>query len=602
MKKFIFLVLAWFLVNQAVLPQYNTNLGLDAGEGGNFNVSVGDYAGNHVQGRNNVSVGFSSGSLLRIGNNNTYVGSRTGLNNHNGNNNSFFGTQAGLHSNSSFCTFMGIVAGFNNVADSNTFIGAQAGYNNTTGNKNIFIGESAGIKNTEGDGNIYIGNEACSFSTSSTHNSVLGTRIGIEGDFNSCVIIGFEAAKHNQLGFNNVIIGSKAASFNELYSEGNTLIGAESGYHLTGASGGSNTFLGYKTGFQSLGVVNNTFIGSYAGYNNQIGSSNVYIGFESGRHNLGSANVFIGQNAGSNNAEGNRNTFLGIYSGQNCQGEGNVFIGYGAGRNVLASNRLYIANSEEGNPLIYGDFDQENVALGATDAMGYRLYVNGPLYSVGAMSPSDIRFKENIEPISEPLDKIRNLKGQIFTYSQSEKFKDKMFNQGINYGFIAQDVIQVIPELVGEDPDGYYCLNYDGFIPVLVEALKELDSQFNQQINLLNTQIAELQQQLDQQAVTSKSGSIDGGSLFGTTSALYQNVPNPFNEETHLQYYVSDGSTDAAVYVYDLQGKQQLAYKNLNSGNGEVIIHAGELSPGLYNYCLIADNSIIAIKKMVVTE
>ena len=41
------------------------------------------------------------------------------------------------------------------------------------------------------------------------------------------------------------------------------------------------------------------------------------------------------------------------------------------------------------------------------------------------------------------------------------------------YGFIAQDVKEVFPDLVFEDKDGYLSINYNGLIPILVEAFKE---------------------------------------------------------------------------------------------------------------------------------
>ena len=56
--------------------------------------------------------------------------------------------------------------------------------------------------------------------------------------------------------------------------------------------------------------------------------------------------------------EGCYNTAVGAYAGYSLvKGAGNIFLGYKAGYNELGSNKLYIANSDTANPLIYGEFD-----------------------------------------------------------------------------------------------------------------------------------------------------------------------------------------------------------------------------------------------------
>ena len=50
---------------------------------------------------------------------------------------------------------------------------------------------------------------------------------------------------------------------------------------------------------------------------------------------------------------------------------------------------------------------------------------------------------------------------------------DKIFNSKTRYGFSAQEVKEVFPDLVTEDDNGYLSVDYIGLIPVLVEALKE---------------------------------------------------------------------------------------------------------------------------------
>jgi len=98
----------------------------------------------------------------------------------------------------------------------------------------------------------------------------------------------------------------------------------------------------------------------------------------------------------------------------------------------------------------------------------------------GSYNVSDLRLKENITDLTGSLDKILQLRGVNYTWKDTE-------NRGAetHIGFIAQEVEEVIPELVGDgglpiDEDGneaYKNVNYANLVPVLVEAIKELKAE-----------------------------------------------------------------------------------------------------------------------------
>ena len=98
------------------------------------------------------------------------------------------------------------------------------------------------------------------------------------------------------------------------------------------------------------------------------------------------------------------------------------------------------------------------------------LTVSGDVVAYG--SPSDIRLKENIKPIKNPLGKIKKLKGITFDWKKSESILDIKED----YGFIAQDVQKVIPELVRKNENELLSMRHQGVIPILVEAIKELEA------------------------------------------------------------------------------------------------------------------------------
>ena len=85
-------------------------------------------------------------------------------------------------------------------------------------------------------------------------------------------------------------------------------------------------------------------------------------------------------------------------------------------------------------------------------------------------SASDIRLKENIERIADPIDKVKQLDGITFDYK-----KDGSRSTGL----IAQQLIEVLPEVVYEESDldsgdTHYAVRYGQVVGLLVEAVKEL--------------------------------------------------------------------------------------------------------------------------------
>jgi len=115
-----------------------------------------------------------------------------------------------------------------------------------------------------------------------------------------------------------------------------------------------------------------------------------------------------------------------------------------------------------------------NLAVcGTPGTSGFELYVVGDIGYTGiCQQTSDIRYKKNIETINSALDKVTSLRGVTFNF-RTDEFKDMNFPEGNNYGFIAQELKKVIPELVGQNDDGYYSVNYINLAPVLAEAIKE---------------------------------------------------------------------------------------------------------------------------------
>ena len=89
----------------------------------------------------------------------------------------------------------------------------------------------------------------------------------------------------------------------------------------------------------------------------------------------------------------------------------------------------------------------------------------GRLTATSVNSSSDENLKKDITSVGSALDKVKKLRGVDYTWKDTNE-KGK--------GVIAQELQEVFPELVSEEPSGYLSVNYNGLIAVLIEAIKEL--------------------------------------------------------------------------------------------------------------------------------
>lgn len=166
-----------------------------------------------------------------------------------------------------------------------------------------------------------------------------------------------------------------------------------------------------------------------------------------------------------------------------------------------------------------------------------------------------------------------------------------------HFGFIAQELQQVYPDLVYEQDNGYLSVNYTELIPILVESIKELKAEVDE---LKATSFKENGSTLTNGAQETLSLSLNQGQ--GTNSSMDQNVPNPFTEKTDIAIYLPESVREATLYIYDLSGKQLELQPVEGRGNTVMTIHADKMDAGMYVYSLIADKKVVTTKKMIVVK
>ena len=121
-----------------------------------------------------------------------------------------------------------------------------------------------------------------------------------------------------------------------------------------------------------------------------------------------------------------------------------------------------------------------NVGIGTTSP-SYRLDVAGDAHATSFPTSSDARLKKNIAPVTNSLDKLKNVNGVYFEWNEKYKQLGRATN-GKQIGIIAQDLEKEFPELVTTwGNESYRAVDYGRLTAVLLEAVKELDAE-NQEL------------------------------------------------------------------------------------------------------------------------
>jgi multidrug efflux pump subunit AcrB len=101
---------------------------------------------------------------------------------------------------------------------------------------------------------------------------------------------------------------------------------------------------------------------------------------------------------------------------------------------------------------------------------------------VVAFSTSDKRLKENIKPLDNALNKIKKINGVEFDWKELTEEEKKTIhgNKGHDVGVIAQEIEEVLPEVVTTRDSGYKAVKYEKIVPLLIQAIKEQQQQIEE--------------------------------------------------------------------------------------------------------------------------
>jgi uncharacterized spore protein YtfJ len=245
------------------------------------------------------------------------------------------------------------------------------------------------------------------------------------------------------------------------------------------ASGSYSTAMGKNTNATGYGSVamgeQNTASGSRAfamGYWNNLASGSNSFAIGETTTASGSSSVAMGRNttasANYSTAIGYRTTASGINSF--AIGEETTASDYAS----LSIGRYNSVNSTVTAGGSAASFDTDNAAFvigngtgSSTKSDAFVVYFNGNATLSGDLTiNSDERLKDNIQPLGSTLNKLHQIEGKTYSLKKDEEHTPKI-------GVLAQEVQAVFPELVTEGGDGILSVNYQGLVPVLINAINE---------------------------------------------------------------------------------------------------------------------------------
>jgi hypothetical protein len=402
--------------------------------------------------------------------------------------------------------------------DGGVGFGYQTLVNNTTGGGNYAFGSSALNFNTSGNDNSAFGVNALAYNVTGSYNSAFGNYslwYNSSGSYNVAMggyslsnntignnntAVGYQSLYSNTTGYDNTALGVKSL-YSNISGSGNTASGYQSLYYNT--TGYNNTAAGYESLRSNTTGIHNTASGFWSLYYNQTGSMNTAFGLNAGRGNGltfsnfnnnslygyaagmslqtgGDNNILIGYQAGDAITTGASNILIGYNidaqsaTGSNQLSIGNVIFGgggFGTGTTV-GTGRIGIGGVQDGTDKlrVYGD-----VKVGTSGTNGCIKRFDGAALT-GTCS-SDERFKEEVTSMSGILNKVANLQAVTYKFNQLGKDYTGATGNEIQYGLIAQQVLQVAPELVSTDENGYLKLRYDLLPIYAIAAIGEQQTQ-----------------------------------------------------------------------------------------------------------------------------
>ena len=519
---------------------------------GSNSIAIGWFSNRNNTATGTISIGHRAGYSQTSANENTNLGFEAGYSTTTNGSRTMIGYQAGKYNTLDNNVFVGSGAGRGNtggyLGQQNIAIGSRALTNATGGNYNVVIGHAAGDGMTNGEWNTVIGRTAASSLTTGDKNIVIGMNSNVNGsNAENQIVIGTSAtagadnsitlgnANNNLLRIPGLgstdghvltyeassggivlkaaggggIDGSGTASYIPKWSDSDTL--TDSGIY----DSGTNIGIGTATPSARLQVIgtstpakfyyNSSFTNAqYTAVNiGMMTSGTIADGFGpkltfrtggNGFDGYAAADIGTKRNGADNTHDLTFATSTGGSMTDKMIIKNNGYVGIGTtspsaklsieGTTGTTSSNLLTIKSNTSFP--FGPIHIVDFINSSGSTVG-RILMNTS--SVTYSTSSDYRLKENIDEISNSINRVKQLKPKRFNFiGEADRTVD---------GFLAHEVAEVVPHAVDGEKDAidstgkpiYQGIDQSAIVPLLTAALQEAIAK----IEDLETRIQELE-------------------------------------------------------------------------------------------------------------
>jgi len=156
----------------------------------------------------------------------------------------------------------------------------------------------------------------------------------------------------------------------------------------------------------------------------------------------------------------------------------------------------------------------------------------------------------------------------------------------MQYGFLAQEVEEIIPDIVHTDEEGNKSINYIALIPMLVQSIQELQATVDEQ----NTVIENLSSRVGSSVLKQSA----------KTDYIVSCTPNPTKGEITFTYNIGTTGSKATIIISNLTGTR---VRSLDCSSATVVTaNLSSLTDGIYLATLVVDNNVRDSKQIVVSK
>ena len=464
-----------------------------------------------------------------------------------------------------------------------------------------------------------------SFIQSSQNNNFNGSDSNIPNNNtnNNNTACGSAALYNNTSGYYNTAVGFNALNGN-ISNFASTAVGYDA---LLKSTANYNTAIGHEALYANTTGYDNTACGLKAGYTNATDTSCTFIGWEADANGNYQNSAAFGNGAtamGRNKQYFGNSAVVGLYttSGLFATSDGRF-------KTNVTENVKGLEFIKKLRPITY------NLNTLALDNFIIQYMVDSmKTLHQGGMDFASSTAKVHSGFIAHEVEQAAQQVG--FTSSIVSHPSNSSDTYGLNYAEIVVPLVKAVQELskstdslktktINQDSINKVLAKKDSINTAKLQALQTKDSlntiklltmqtldslntinlqnQINQLMATINACCASNNQNRSMQAPTDNSQSlakqIDVELSNKNIVVLDQNVPNPFADQTVINYYLPDNFTKAQIIFLDQSGKLIKTVDLTEKGKGSLNVFANDLTNGVYTYSLIVDGQTMETKKMV---